>query len=107
MAKSSAARTTRRAISKRVGKTAPPILDPDSTRDGAEIETPPPAPDPQQMVTVLSAQLGFARNSFFRLAQVRGADRVKYEGISLEEASQYAQAELRGFDEGLARAVPQ
>jgi hypothetical protein len=101
MAKSSAGRATRRAIQKRVGRTAPPQPVPQG-----EAEAPTP-PTPEQMVTVLSAQLGAARNHFFRLAQVRGADRVKYEGISLEEASQYAQAELQGFDEGLARAVPQ
>lgn len=71
----------------------------------AELPSAPEITD-AQMVTILSQQVAVARNAFYRLAEVRAADLVKYEGKAWNEAGQYIEAEMRGLDGQLAQVVP-
>lgn len=58
------------------------------------------------LLKIRAAQLDVARQVFFRLASVRGADLVTYQGKSWDEGGQYINAEMHGLDHEIAKLAP-
>lgn len=99
MAKSPRSRAAN--LGRRARKSKPTTPPPVPTPEGAR-----PAPTPEELAAILQQQVIAARNAFFRLAQVRAADRVRFGELNWDQGAEYINAEIAALDQQLAAAVP-
>lgn len=92
--KRSAAARTRRA------RTAAPASPGPGVGDDLSLE------QAKDILIAQRQQVERCRQMFFRLASVRGADLVAYQGKSWDEATNYINAEMAGLDQALSQLVP-
>jgi hypothetical protein len=61
----------------------------------------------KELLLIQKQQVEQARTMFFRLAQVRAADLVTYQGKSWDESTAYINAEMNSLEQALNALVPQ